>query len=230
MRPNRSFDELRRQMVDEQLRARGIRDERVLHAMSGVPREAFVGDDQVDAAYADCALPIGSGQTISQPFTVAFMCEAAQIAPDDKVLEIGTGSGYGAAVLSCLARAVDTVERLPELADEARRRLNEQGYSRIRVFTADGSLGRPQDAPYDAILVTAGADSLPPALVEQLAPGGRLVIPIGDYADQTMYRFTRTADGMQTENLGEFAFVPLVGAYSHAQRGRTSEHDDFSAR
>lgn len=215
MQPQLSNEFRRRRMVEDQLRARGIGDERVLAAMDRVPREAFVDVDQQDSAYDDCALPIASGQTISQPYTVAYMCEAARIGPADKVLEIGTGSGYGAAVLSQLAREAYSVERLPELASEARRRLAELGYRNVHVATADGSLGHPEGAPYDAILVTAGAVTLPPALVEQLAPGGRIVIPIGDgESGQTMCRFTDRRGRLEEENLGAFAFVPLIGAYA----------------
>jgi protein-L-isoaspartate(D-aspartate) O-methyltransferase len=202
-------------MVEYQVRARGIRDMRVLAAMSRVPREAFVDAAQQWSAYADCALPIGEGQTISQPYTVAFMAEAAQIAPTDRVLEIGTGSGYGAAVLAHLAAEVYTIERIPELADAACRRLAEQGYRNVRVVTGDGSSGLSEHAPYDAIIVTAGAVSLPEAYVAQLAPGGRIVIPIGElYSGQTMYRFTKLDGRLEADDLGEFTFVPLVGVYA----------------
>ena len=208
-----SFAEQRRRMVDEQLRRRGIRDERVLAAMRLAPREAFVPAGLLATAYDDHAMPIGSGQTISQPFTVAYMCEAAQLTGGEKVLEIGTGSGYGAAVLAHLAREVYTVERLPELADEARRRLTELGYDHVHVATGDGSMGWPEHAPFDAIVVTAAATKLPPALVEQLAPGGRIVIPIGPAGGgQIMYRFTNRDGELKAEDLGDFAFVPLIGA------------------
>jgi protein-L-isoaspartate(D-aspartate) O-methyltransferase len=224
------FDELRRQMVEDQLRPRGIRDERVLAAMSRVPREAFVDNDWKYAAYHDCALPIDCGQTMSQPYTVAYMCEAAAISPTDKVLEIGTGSGYGAAVLSRLAREVYTVERVPELAEAARKRLVDLGYRNVQVATANGTLGSPESAPYDAILVTAAAVTLPEALVEQLAPGGRIVIPIGDYdSGQTMYCFTRSDRGLEAKDLGAFAFVPLVGAYSRRELPGPSINDNLAA-
>jgi protein-L-isoaspartate(D-aspartate) O-methyltransferase len=224
------FTELRREMVDLQLRARGIRDERVLAAMNRVPREAFVDAAHRCSAYADCALPIGEGQTISQPYTVAFMAEAAQIAPTDRVLEIGTGSGYGAAVLSHLAAEVYTVERLPDLAAQAGRRLAERGYADVHVLTRDGTSGLPEHAPYDAIVVTAGAVSLPEPLVAQLAPRGRIVIPIGEFhLGQTMYRFTKVDGRLEAEALGEFAFVPLIGAYTEETPPR-SVYDDFAAR
>ena len=146
----------RRHMVKTQLEARGLRDARVLRAMSQIPREEFVTNGWGDAAYADGALPINCGQTISQPFTVAFMCEMAQISEGDKVLEVGTGSGYGAAVLSQLCREVHTVERIPELARQATERLQRLGYANVYVHTADGTLGLPEEAPFDAIVVTAG--------------------------------------------------------------------------
>ncbi|MBL9093615.1 MAG: protein-L-isoaspartate(D-aspartate) O-methyltransferase [Planctomycetaceae bacterium] len=213
MKPTSLFNVHRRQMVERHLRARGIGDERVLAAMGEVSRELFVGADQQDAAYDDCALPIAAGQTISQPYTVAFMCEAARLSPHDKVLEVGAGSGYGAAVLARLVHEVYTVERIPELTEEARTNLAAAGCRNVHVATADGSMGWPEHAPYDAILVTAAADALPTALVDQLAPGGRLVIPIGT-GGQTMYRYTRLDHGLRRDDLGGFAFVPLIGAYS----------------
>lgn len=208
------FDELRRRMVDEQLREHGISDERVLEAMGRVPREEFVPADLRDAAYEDGPLPIGSGQTISQPFTVAIMCQALQLGGTEKVLEIGAGSGYSAAILSLLAKSVYTIERVPELAEGARARLDRLGYDNVRVRVGDGTLGLPDEAPFDAIVVTAGAETLPDAYVRQLRPGGRIVIPIGEYRyNQTMYRFTRLDEELRVENLGGFAFVPLIGRY-----------------
>lgn len=215
-----AFAELRRQMVDEQLREHGISDERVLEAMGRVPREEFVPADLRDAAYEDGPLPIGSGQTISQPFTVAIMCQALQLAGTEKVLEIGAGSGYGAAVLSLLADNVFTVERVPELAEGARARLARLGYDNVRVLTGDGTMGLPDEAPFDAIVVTAGAETLPDAYVRQLRPSGRIVIPIGEYRyNQTMYRFIRLDEELRVENLGGFAFVPLIGRYGWHERG-----------
>jgi protein-L-isoaspartate(D-aspartate) O-methyltransferase len=198
-------------MVEIQLRGRDITDERVLEAMLQVPREAFVPDAQQDEAYDDWPLPIGFGQTISQPYTVAFMLQALGLQGTENALEIGTGSGYAAAVLSHLARTVHTIERIPELARQAQARLQSLGYDNVQVHTADGSLGLPQQAPFDAIVVTAGAKSLPESLREQLADGGRIVIPIGQSISQTLYRFTRRGDQWQQENLGGFAFVPLIG-------------------
>ncbi len=207
-------DDNRRRMVRTQLEARGIKDQRVLDAMVRVPREEFVTPAWRDMAYADGALPIDCGQTISQPFTVATMCEAAQLTEDDKVLEVGTGSGYGAAILSQLCREVHTVERVPELARRATERLKRLGYSAVHVHTADGTLGLPEAAPFDAIVVTAGADALPKPYLDQLRDGGRIIIPIGSMPhSQTMFRFTRQGERLSVEDLGGFAFVPLIGEY-----------------
>lgn len=204
----------RQRMLRTQLNPRGIRDDRVLDAMADVPREQFVNDAWQAEAYSDGALPISCGQTISQPYTVAFMCEAAEITSSDRILEIGTGSGYGAAVLSRLGRKVYTVERIPELAESARERLAQLGYDNVEVHVGDGTLGLPKFAPYDVIIVTAGAGALPVPLRDQLAEGGRMVIPVGTYqTSQTMYRY-RLRDGkLVKENLGAFAFVPLIGEW-----------------
>lgn len=206
------YERLRRRMVEQQLKARGICDPRVIEAMLSVPREEFVQPHLRDATYDDGALPIAHGQTISQPYTVACMCEAAQLSGAEKVLEIGTGSGYGAAVLSRLCRHVVTVERVPELAMSAAAVLARLEYNNVDVRQADGTLGAVADAPFDAIVVTAGANKLPPAYFDQVADGGRIVIPIGDVRhSQTMFRFTRHGDGLEKQNLGQFMFVPLVG-------------------
>lgn len=199
-------------MIDEQLRPRGIHDERVLAAMGQVPREAFVPDDLRHEAYHDCALAIGLGQTISQPFTVAYMCQALELRGAERVLEIGAGSGYGAAVLSELAREVYTVERIGELAEEAERRLQRLGYDNVHVRSGDGTLGWPEQAPFDAVVVTAAAESIPEALVGQLCAGGRLVIPVGEYGSgQRMQRLTLHDGRLTAEDLGAFSFVPLIG-------------------
>jgi len=201
-------------MVEAQLAAHGIADSRVLDAMGRVPREQFVLPEMRDAAYEDGPLPIGCGQTISQPFTVAFMCEALRLDGTEKVLEIGAGSGYSAAVLSLLAKSVFTIERVPELAEQARSRLAELGYDNVHVVTGDGTLGLSCEGPFDAIVVTAGAETLPDTYVQQLRMGGRIVIPIGEYRyNQEMYRFTRLDGDLRVESLGGFAFVPLIGKY-----------------
>lgn len=208
-------------MVTEQLEQRGIADPRVLAAMRAVPREAFVPDGLVDRAYADAALPLAEGQTISQPYVVALMTEAARIAPGDKVLEVGTGYGYAAAVLGKIAREVHTIERRAALAKEARERLRRLGCDNVRVHVGDGTLGLPDEAPFDAILVTAGGPRVPEALRWQLAQGGRLVIPVGPTRlMQTLTRLTRTAkDQYEEETLGDVAFVPLVGDEGWADPG-----------
>lgn len=206
-----NFELARHNMVVHQLERRGIHDPRVLEAMEWVPREEFVPPDLLDLAYDDRALPIGFEQTISQPYTVAFMCQEARVTASDTVLEIGTGSAYGAAVLSLLAREVHTVERVEELFLAARDRLARLGYDNVRVYLDDGTRGLPQEAPFNAIVCTAGAEVLPDAYQEQLADGGRLVIPIGPPAHQQMTRLTRRGDNWDRDNLGSFGFVPLVG-------------------
>ncbi len=199
-------------MVRHDLVPRGIADEAVLAAMGSVPREAYVPPGAVEQAYADGALPIGEGQTISQPYIVAAMAEAAVLGPDDRVLEVGTGSGYGAAVLARLAAHVWTIERLAGLAASAQRALAEQGVTNVTVLQGDGSLGWPDAAPYDAIVVTAAAPGPPTALLDQLADGGRLVIPVGpDAWDQELVRVRREGDELVTDRLGPVRFVPLVG-------------------
>lgn len=207
------FEAARRQMVDDQLRRRGICDERVLAAMGSVPREAFVPPDVKFSAYADGALPIGHDQTISQPLVVAFMAEAMQVQPGDKVLEIGAGSGYGAAILSQLAGEVHTIERIAPLAERAAETLRLLGYRNAHVHLSDGTLGLPSEAPFDAISVTAGAREVPQPLLDQLADGGRLVIPVGPLHSQRMQRIIRRGDDFSHEDFGAFAFVPLIGEY-----------------
>lgn len=208
------FAAKRRMMVNAQLRNRGINDARVIQAMLQVPREEFVPEPLRAAAYEDCALPIELRQTISQPFTVAFMCQALALAGGETVLEIGTGSGYAAAVLAHLAARVYTVERLADLAQSAAARLSQLGYSNVHVKLDDGTLGWPEHAPYDAIVVTAGGQQLPTPYLEQLKQGGRVVIPLGRaQASQTMFRYTRTGDDYAQENLGQFTFVPLIGRH-----------------
>lgn len=214
----------RERMVDRNIAARGIRDPAVLAAMREVPREAFVPPELVGLAYLDRPLPIGEGQTISQPYVVALMAEAAELGRDDVVLEVGTGSGYAAAVFSRIAAQVYTIERRASLAARASRCFEDLGYHNIEVRVGDGSLGWPERAPYQAILVAAGAPArLPPALTEQLAPGGRLVIPYGETQQgQILARVRRSADGerYEEEDLGAVAFVPLVGAAAWTPDGK----------
>lgn len=207
-------DEVRRQlMVNDQLRRRGITEPRVLAAFAAVPREAFVGRDQHAQAYDDAPLPIGAGQTISQPYVVAMTAQALALQGHERVLEIGTGSGYAAAILGTLAREVDTVERIDGLAASAAERLARLGFTNVRVHRADGSLGWPAGAPYEAIAVAAGAPRPPPSLLAQLAIGGRLVLPHGDPEHQQLTRITRRAvDQFDQDDLGDVRFVPLVGA------------------
>ena len=201
----------KQRMLDQHLRARGITDERVLTAMERVPREEFVPAPLRGRAYDDRALPIEFGQTISQPYTVAFMAQAARLQGHERVLEIGTGSGYGAAVLSQLASEVCTIERWADLSDSATQRLERLGFRNVVTKLGDGSLGWPEQAPFDAIIATAAAEQLPHAFRDQLAEGGRLIIPIGEPgAGQTMFRFTRRNDELEEERLGLFSFVPLV--------------------
>jgi protein-L-isoaspartate(D-aspartate) O-methyltransferase len=206
------FERERERMVVEQLEARGIEDDAVLAAMRRVPRHLFVEPDLQDRAYEDGPLPIGERQTISQPYMVARMSEAAAVRPGDAVLEVGTGSGYQAAVLAELGAEVVSVERLPALADRARRVLGALGYA-VRVEIGDGSLGWPAGAPYQAVLVTAGAPQIPRPLVEQLAADGRLVLPMGDDELQTLVRLRREPGGLREEYLGECRFVKLRGSY-----------------
>ena len=209
--PTDDYQQLRLQMVKRQLRARGIRDRRVLQAMSRVPRHKFVPDAWRPSAYGDHPMSIGYGQTISQPLMVATMCEIAQLVGNERVLEIGTGSGYGAAVLAELSAQVHTIERIPELAAGARDRLASLGYTNVMVHDAQGVLGWPEAGPYDAIMVTAGARSLPQPLVGQLAAGGRMVIPIGkNRHSQTMFRITLDDEDPVFESFGGCAFVPLI--------------------
>lgn len=201
-------------MIDDQLSVRGVRDRAVLKAMNAVPREDFLPAELVEFAYSDSPLPIGAGQTISQPYIVALMTAALELMPHDRVLEIGTGSGYAAAVLAELASEVYTVERHRVLADTADTRLKDLGYQNIQVLCADGTLGWPDHAPYDAIVVAAGAPVVPESLKQQLAIGGRLVIPVGaSLRLQTLVRVRRLGEtDYREEDLGDVCFVPLIGA------------------
>jgi protein-L-isoaspartate(D-aspartate) O-methyltransferase len=218
--PGESIEQARQRMVERQLAMRGIADRRVQQAFRDVPREQFVAAAQREAAYDDGPLPIGQGQTISQPYIVALTCEALQLRGTERVLEIGTGSGYAAAILARLAAEVFSVERLPELAELARQRLSTLGYSTVAVRCGDGTLGWPEHAPYDAIAVAAGGPTVPQALIEQLKIGGRLVIPVGDdEGAQVLTRITRVAvEELRTEQLADVRFVPLIGAQGWVER------------
>jgi protein-L-isoaspartate(D-aspartate) O-methyltransferase len=205
------FAEGRQRMVERQLVQRGMKDELVLAAFRKVPREAFVPAELAEFAYDDNPLPIGEGQTISQPYVVALMAEAARIGADARVLEVGAGSGYAAAILAELAKEVVTIERRAALANKAREALQRLGYSNVTVVEGDGSRGWPERAPYDAILVAAGAPSPPVSLKEQLAEGGRLVIPVSVDSHQDLKVITRRGDTFEEESLGSVRFVPLLG-------------------
>lgn len=202
----------RAEMVLHQLRERGIRDEDVLAAMEKVPRHRFVDAALRSRAYGDHALPIGAGQTISQPYMVALMTEALGLAGGERVLEIGTGSGYQTAVLAEFTPRLFSVERSPELSRSAAAVLRDLGYSNVILKTADGTLGWPEHGPYDGILVTAGAPEIPAPLLGQLAEGGRLVVPVGDRELQRLELVTRKGERVTVRTLVECAFVPLVGA------------------
>ncbi len=211
MPPEPDYGALRAAMV-HQLRRRGIRDERVLAAMATVPRERFVRADDLRRAYADSALPIGFDQTISQPYMVAATCELLGLSGDENVLEVGTGSGYAAAVLAELGASVTTIDRVPDLAARARETLAATGYGDVEVVVGDGSLGVPENAPFHAIAVAAAAPRVPESLYEQLAHGGRLVVPIGSRADQRLVLVVRSPEGPAEVRSLPCRYVPLLGA------------------
>jgi len=207
------FNRQRQQMIERQIRARGIRDKAILAALATVPREAFVPPEYQYAAYQDSPLPIPGRQTISQPYVVALMMRALRLQPDDCVLEVGSGSGYAAALLSRIVREVHGVERREELVTYARERLQKLGYDNVHIHHGDGTMGWPPAAPYDAIMVSASGPEVPPALREQLAIGGRLAMPIGRASDlQSLLLVQRTGpDSFQHKDLGGVRFVPLIG-------------------
>ena len=207
------FAAARNRMVEQQIRARGVADPRVLAALRLVPRHRFVPEHLWSQAYGDYPLPIGEDQTISQPYIVSLMTEILELQETDRVLEVGTGSGYQAAVLAELAAAVFSIDRKGGLADQARSILDSLGYRNIRIRVGDGTLGWPEEAPFDGILVTAGAPQVPRPLVEQLAVGGRLVIPVGDRFTQTLTRVRQTGEGLKFEYYGGCRFVRLIGKY-----------------
>jgi protein-L-isoaspartate(D-aspartate) O-methyltransferase len=216
-----SLDLARARMIEDHLEMRGITQLRLLDAFARTPREAFIADELVDLAYDDTPLPIGEGQTISQPYIVAVTLEALALTGSERVLEVGTGSGYAAALLSQLAARVYSVERHASLAAEARARLERLGYANVRVLEGDGSLGWPDHVPYDAIAVAAGAPRVPPALLEQLGPKGRLVVPVSAGASrQVLLRVTRDGATFLEEELSPVRFVPLVGEQGYTESGR----------
>jgi len=208
-----NYERLRREMVKLQLERRKIKDQRVLEAMRKVPRHKFVPERMRGEAYDDHPLPIGEGQTISQPYMVAIMTELLELRGEEKVLEIGTGSGYQLAILAELARETFSVERFGPLAEQSRDRLRELGYRNIEIRTGDGTLGWPERAPFDGIIVTAGAPRIPLPLIEQLSEGGRLVIPVGEERHQELYRVVKEGGGTRKEYFGGCVFVPLVGEH-----------------
>jgi protein-L-isoaspartate(D-aspartate) O-methyltransferase len=199
----------RKEMVERQIRARGVDDERVLRVMEKVGRHFFVPEQYSEMAYDDSPLPIGFGQTISQPYVVAYMTAAAEVGPGDRVLEIGTGSGYQAAILAELAEEVYTIERIEALAENAEKRLRMMGYDNVHVRWGDGYKGWPEKAPFDVIIVTAAPPDVPEKLKEQLAEGGRMVVPVGSFF-QELYFLRRTEDGIEKEKLFPVRFVPMV--------------------
>lgn len=208
------YRKLRKKMVEAQLRSRDIRDERVLKAMETIPRHIFVDEGLADQAYNDNPLPIDDHQTISQPYIVALMTQALELKPTDRVLEIGTGSGYQTAILASLAFRVFSVERIAKLATKARNLLDKLNFYNVAIRVGDGSYGWKEEAPFDAIITTAAVPEVPQYLVDQLAPGGRLVVPVGNRAVQTLYKITRSLDGPEKitqEDLGGCRFVSLIG-------------------
>lgn len=209
-----SLAEQRTWMVDHQLRDWGITDQRVLDVMAVVPREKFVPESQRDAAYYDGALPIGEGQTISQPYVVAHMTELLALQGGEKVLEVGTGSGYQTAVLSLLAKEVFTIERIAVLAEQAQAILEEIGASNVHFLVGDGSCGWPEHAPFDAILVACAAEQVPPPLIDQLADGGRLIMPVGPTGFQDLMLVQRWGKKIVEKRLAPVAFVPLIGKFA----------------
>ncbi len=207
------MQQLRRRMVEEQLRGRGIRNPKVLHAFLKVPRHLFMYENMWERAYGDYPLPIGEGQTISQPYTVAFMTRSLKLEGDEKVLDVGSGSGYQTAILMEIAREVYAIERINSIAEKSRKSLELLGYSNFELSVGDGSRGWPEKAPFDAILVAAAAPVVPNSLKKQLNIGGRIVMPVGDRYMQNMARVTKVSEEeFREEDLGSFRFVSLVGA------------------
>ena len=215
------FDTEREAMVDRQLRRRAITEPDILDAFRAVPREAFIGSGYAHLAYGDHPLPIEAGQTISQPYIVALMIQAAAIGPDDRVLEVGSGSGYAAAVIGRIARQVIGIERQRDLVDASRDRVRNLGYANVEIVEGDGTCGHPDRAPYDAILAAASGSHVPAPLIEQLAPGGRLVMPLGDPGSvQRLVKVTKDENGeIQQSDLCAVRFVPLIGEEGWSDAG-----------
>ncbi|MBN2467000.1 MAG: protein-L-isoaspartate(D-aspartate) O-methyltransferase [Deltaproteobacteria bacterium] len=209
-----TWNEKRQHMVDSQLVKRGIKDNRVIQSMRKVPRHDFVPDPLRKCAYDDCPLSIGKGQTISQPYMVAFMTECLRLRGDERVLEIGTGSGYQTAILAELAEEVYTIERIPELSERAQGLLDEAGYGNIFFKVGDGTYGWPERGPFEGIIVTAGAPNISSVLGEQLNEEGRMVVPVGTRHSQSLYRITKRKGQLMEENLILCIFVPLIGEYA----------------
>lgn len=205
------FTLARENMVNQQIARRGIVDERILDAMRTIPRHLFVPEEYRRDAYDDCPLPIGDGQTISQPYIVAFMTNVLDLQGNECVLEVGTGSGYQAAILSHLVKKVHTLERIPALADKAQRKFGELGIKNVEVHQGDGSLGWLDDAPYQAILVTAAAPAAPQALLDQLDVGGRMVVPVGERYQQVLELWRKNEEGLKSQAILSVVFVPLLG-------------------
>ncbi len=211
MRKRDEFRRAREEMVENQIKTRGVTDERVLEALRKVPRHEFIQENHQSEAYADHPLPIGSGQTISQPYIVALMTEQLELKDDEKVLEIGTGSGYQAAILAELAREVHSVERVSELAEKARENLRRLGIKNVSVHIGDGTLGWLEEAPYDAIIITAGTPAMPEGLADQLSDGGRLVAPVGSRWRQMLELWIKREGEIEKIEVLPVVFVPLIG-------------------
>ena len=216
-----TYAEARRRMVTEQLSSRDIRSPRVLAAMLDIPRHRFVPEDERDLAYADTPLPIGYRQTISQPYIVALMSQLLNLSGAERVLEIGTGSGYQAAILAALAGQVYTIERIPELCRQARSVLADLGLENVTIVEGDGTRGLPEHAPFQGIMVTAASPGVPEPLKEQLAEGGQLVLPVGGRGGQMLERWRRSGDRFDREQIAPVAFVPLIGAHGWSSEGST---------
>lgn len=212
--PDRSYEQMRENMIEQQIKARGIKDQQVLEAIKSVERHEFVPEDQRQSAYADSPLPIGHGQTISQPYIVAYMTEQLNLQADEKVLEIGTGSGYQAAVLAHIVSAVYTIEIVKPLCEDAKKRLKRLKYENIHVMCGDGYKGWPKHAPFDAVILTAAAKTIPQPLIDQLAVGGRLIAPVGELWQELILLKRLSSDKVEKQKLIPVRFVPLTGDHS----------------